>query len=101
MGLLSGVIALLLGVLRWIWVRMVSQQDRHAAQLIEMDRLMAKKGDIEFLAKQIDETKAVIAANEKKTSDFRHDMRGETQHQNMMLYLLAEKSGIKLPPRDL
>jgi hypothetical protein len=97
MGVLGGVIALLVSVLAWVWARMVGQQDRHALQLLET----AKKGDVEFLAKQIDETNAAIAANEKRTSEFRHDIRDETNYQSLVLYLIAKNANIDLPPRDL
>jgi hypothetical protein len=105
MGLLGGVIALLLTVLGWVWARFVGQQDRHGKRFVELEKYlndyMAKKGDVEYLAKQIDATNVSIAANEKKTSDFRHDLRDETNYQSLVLYLIAKNANIDLPPRDL
>lgn len=54
---------------------------------------------LEFLAKQVSETKISTSESEKKTSDFRHAMRNEMQAQSMGIYLLAQHAGIKLPPR--
>lgn len=103
-AVLSAVIGVLFSVVAWIWARMVGQQDRHTKKLSELDaylaEFMAKKGDIEYLAKRIDETNDALAENEKKTSVFRHDLRTETQHQSMVLYLLAKKADIDLPPRE-
>ena len=55
-GALTAVIGLLASLVAWIWARLVGQQDRHELRLLEIEKNMASKGDIAYLAERITES---------------------------------------------